>query len=409
MKKLITLIFILISFTLNAQVIDTDPSFENKIVREYKFKKFVDKLYKDIFKYATVYVAGDVGNAYETQYPDYFIRTNPDNLYAIPQVIDETIYHPFDYRIGFGVRKLARFDYEIKGRNYYDGTENIKALSAPTAAVKGFEYLLHWEQERQRSDVFNNSRYFLRHTGKYHIVKVEQREVGNVDFKYQSAEVRARLPIGKKFSISAGIIARTHQKAFGYNPIELWLNETDEDGNPVNYWYTLGFDYGYDDWFYSSTDENGNNFYDWYWTDPNGEIVAYTDRQFRDLIFGQLMNRYNQEQWAQLDAFAEYAPIVGFDFYHYKSKFWLHTYANWILPYHKYFKGNVDFSYLHRDSWGLGGHNNQLAGKQWSDYQGGLIVGWKISKTLGIFFEGEYTKFWDSEIYNSSVGLNFRL
>ena len=166
MKKLITLIFILISFTLNAQVIDTDPSFENKIVRKYKFKKFVDKLYKDVFKYATVYVAGDVGNAYETQYPDYFIRTNPDNLYAIPQVIDETIYHPFDYRIGFGVRKLARFDYEIKGRNYYDGTENIKALSAPTAAVQGFEYLLHYEQERQRSDVFNNSRYFLRHTGK---------------------------------------------------------------------------------------------------------------------------------------------------------------------------------------------------------------------------------------------------
>ena len=257
--------------------------------------------------------------------------------------------------------------------------------------------------------MFNNSRYFLRHTGDYHIVKVEQREVGNIDFKYQSAEIRARLPIGKKFSISAGVIARTHQKAFGYNPVELWLNEVDEDGNPANYWYTLGFEYGYDDWYYSSTDENGNDFYDWYWTDPNGQIVAYTDRQFRDLVFGDLMNRYNQERWAELDAFAEYAPIVGFDFYHYKSKFWLHTYANWILPYHKYFKGNVDFSYLHRDSWGLGGHNNLLKGKQWSDYQGGLIVGWKITKTLGIFIEGEYTKFWDSEIYNSSVGLNVRL
>ena len=120
----------------------------------------------------------------------------------------------------------------------------------------------------------------------------------------------------------------------------------------------MGFEYGYDDWYYASTDENGNSFYDWYWTNPQGDIVAWTDRQFRDLIFGQLMNDYNQARWAELDAFAEYAPIVGFDFYHYKSKFWLHTYANWILPYHKYFKGNVDFSYLHRDSWGLGGHNN---------------------------------------------------
>jgi len=410
MKKIITLVFIIsVSFTLNAQVIDNDPSFENKLVRKYKFKKFVDKIYKDVFKYATIYVAGDIGNAYETPYPDYFIRTNPNNLYAVPQVIDETIYHPFDYRVGFGIRKLARFDYEIKGRNYYDGTENIKALSAPTAAVKGFEYLLHWEQERQRSDVFNNSRYFLRHTGKHHIVKIEQREVGNIDFKYQSAEIRYRQPIGKKFSISAGVIARTHQKAFGYNPIELWLNETDADGDAVNPWYTLGFEYGYDDWYYTSEDQNGNEFFDWYWTDPEGNIIAYTDRQFRDLIFGELMNRYNREQWALLGAFAEYAPIIGFDFYHYDSKFWLHTYANWILPYHKYFKGNVDFSYLHRDSWGLGGHNNQSPGKQWSDYQGGLIVGWKITKTLGIFVEAEYTKFWDSEIYNSSVGLNVRL
>ena len=43
MKKLLTIIFILLAFTLNAQVIDTDPSFENKIVRKYKFKKFVDQ------------------------------------------------------------------------------------------------------------------------------------------------------------------------------------------------------------------------------------------------------------------------------------------------------------------------------------------------------------------------------
>tara|TARA_R100001129_G_scaffold22733_1_gene14319 strand:- start:3634 stop:4890 length:1257 start_codon:yes stop_codon:yes gene_type:complete len=418
MKQLITLIFILLTLNVSAQISDTydgavyvmDKKVENKIVRKYKAKKFFENVYKNIFKYATVYVAGDASNAYETPYPDYFIRTNPDDLYAIPQVIDETVYHPFDYRVGFGVRKLARFDYEIKSKNYYDGTENNKALSAPTAAVQGFEYLFHWEKQRERSNVFTNSRYFIRHTGKHHIVKVEQREVGNIDFKYQSAEVRFRLPIGKKLSLSAGVIARTHQKAFGYNPIELWLNELDENGNPANYWYTLGFEYGYTDHFTSYTDINtGNVFYDWIWRNPDGDIVAYGDRDFRDRVFGDLMNRYNQEQWALLDAFAEYAPVVGFDFYHYKNKFWLHSYANWILPYHKYFKGNVDFSYLHRESWGLGGHNNLLKGKQWSDYQGGLIIGWKITKTLGIFMEGEYTKFWDSEIFNTSVGLNVRL
>ena len=209
------------------------------------------KFFKEIFKYATIYVAGEIDNSYQTKYPDYFIRTDPDNLYAIPEVIDKTIYHPFDYRVGVGIRKLARFDYEIK-QNYINGTENMVGLSAPTAAVRGFEYLLHIEKERQRSEEFTNSRFFIRHTGKYHIVKVEARQQGNVDFKYQSAEVRARLPIGKKFSISAGAIYRTHDRPYGYNPVEIWLNETNEDGSTANYWYTLGFDYGYEDWYYIS-------------------------------------------------------------------------------------------------------------------------------------------------------------
>ena len=44
--------------------------------------------------------------------------------------------------------------------------------------------------------------------------------------------------------------------------------------------------------------------------------------------------------------------------------------------------------------------------EQWDDYQFGLILGWKINKSIGIFAEGEYTKFWDSEIYHSNFGIN---
>ena len=40
-----------------------------------------------------------------------------------------------------------------------------------------------------------------------------------------------------------------------------------------------------EDWYYSSIDQNGNEFFDWYWTDPNGEIVAYTDRQFQICVW----------------------------------------------------------------------------------------------------------------------------
>jgi hypothetical protein len=388
-KKLLMTLLVLFTLNINSQ----------------EKKGIFKSVYDELFKYGTFYVAGNVGNAYETQRKDYFIRTNPEDLYDIPQVIDETIYHPFDYRYGIGLRKLARFGYEDKP-NWYNGTENNIALSAPTSAVKGFEYLIHWEKERERSEEFINSRFFIRHTGKYHIVKLEQREQGNVGFKYQSAELRARLPIGKKFSISAGAIYRTHQKPYGYNPIEIWLNEEDDQGNALNPWYSLGFEYGYDDIFYQSYDELGNQTYDWYWIDPDGNIVAYTDRQFRDLVFGELMNRYNNEIWDALDPYAEVAPIVGFDFYHYKSKFWLHAFANWILPHHKYVKGDEDFSYLNRNNWGLGGLKKDSQPEQWDDYQAGLMFGWKVTKSIGVFIEGEYTKFWDSEIYNSNVGLN---
>ena len=377
--------------------------------QENKKDNIFDKVYDELFKYGTVYVAGDMRNSFETQSPSYFVRTNPNNLYDVPQVIDNTVYHPFDYRVGVGFRKLARFDYEIKAKNYYDGKENNIALSSPTSAVKGLEYLLHYEKERERGVEFNNSRYFVRHTGDYHIIKFEQREQGNVGFKYMSGEVRARLPLGKKLSISAGAIYRTHQRPYGYNPIEIWLNEIDEFGFPVNPWYSLGYQYGFQDIGYTQTDDYGNEIYDWYWVNSQGVIVAHTDVQFRDLVFGKLMNRFNQEKWAELDVFGEVAPVVGFDFYDYKKNFWIHVYGNWILPYHKYIQGNEDFSYLNRSNWGLGGLRQDAEPEQWDDYQAGLIFGWKISRTLGFFVEAEYTEFWDSKIYNSSVGINFRL
>ena len=393
MKKLLLVLCLLISFNSNAQ--------------------FLKELYKDFLKYGTFYVAGDASNAYEQTYKDYFVERPEDgDLYSIPRVVDVTNYYPMDYRVGLGFRKLARFGYEVKAKDYYDGTENNKSLSAPTSSVKGLEYLFHYEKERDRGEEFFNSRFFIRHVGKYHIVKLEQREQGNVGFKYQSAEVRGRLPIGKKFSLSAGAIYRTHQTPYGYNPIEIWLNETEVDnyGNeyPKNPWYTLGYVYGYTDNFTKYTDINtGEERYDWIWKDANDKVVAWSDRDFRNSIFGDLMNLYNREQWDLLDAFGEVAPVVGFDFYHYRSNFWLHAYGNYILPYHKYITGDENVSYLNRNNWGKGGLKKDSQLEQWDDYQAGLIFGWKLSKTIGIFAEGEYTKFWDSEIYNSSVGVNF--
>jgi hypothetical protein len=393
MKKIILCLLLLVSSQIKAQ---------------NKAQNFVNSLYKDFLKYGTIYGAGEVRNSVEAPYPTYVVRTNENgSLYDIPRVEDNTIKYPFDYRYGFGIRKLARFDYERKPKNYYDGTEDQLVFTAPSSAIQGLEYQFHKEWERWMGREFDNSRYFLKHTGKYHIVKAESRKVDRINLKYQSAETRARLPIGKKFSISAGAIFRTHDRPYGYNPIEIWLNETDDTGNAVNPWYTLGYQYGYNDIFYTQTTANGDTTQDWCWVDPDGNEVAHSDLAFRENVYPLLMNRYNNEIWSQLSRFGEIAPVIGFDFYHYESKFWLHAYANWILPYHHYVMGDEDFSYLHRDNWGKGGHNNLLEGKQWSDYNFGANLGWKVGKNLGIFVEGEYSKMWDSQLYQTTFGLNY--
>ena len=393
MKNILTLLIILISFNLNSQNIFKD-------------------LYKDFLKYGTIYIAGDIDNPKEEN-KDYFVRTPEDgSLYSIPEVIDGTAYYDFEYRYGFGIRKIARFDYEIKGKQYYDGTESNVGLSATNSAVKGLEYVFHTEKERSRDEIYNNHRYFVKHSGKYHMLKVESRAQGKIDFKYKSAEARVKLPIGDKFSLSAGAIYRTHERPYGYNPISIWLNETNDAGQVVNPWYTLGFYYGYDDIYYTQQDQFGNQTSDWYWIDAEGTIVANTDLEFRDTVFADLMNQYNEEMWAELDNFGLISPVIGFDFYHYKNNFWLHTYGSYLLPYHKYVKGDEQYSYLHRDGWNMEGHNNMHAmsdGEQWDDYQAGVVFGWKISRSIGIFAEAEYTKFWDSKIYNGSVGLNITL
>ena len=281
MKQLLTLLLFLVSFTINSQ-------------------NLFEKIYKDFLKYGTIYVAGDIDNPKEEP-KDYFVRTNPNgNLYSAPVVVDGTDYYDYDYRYGFGIRKLARFDYEVKGKQYYDGTESNVGLSATNSPVKGLEYVFHTEKERSRDEIFKNHRYFVKHSGKNHMVKLESRAQGKVDFKYKSAEVRAKLPIGKKFSISAGAIYRTHERPYGYNPVEIWLNETNESGQIVNPWYTLGFMYGYDDIYYTQQDSFGNEISDWYWIDEEGETVAYTDLQFRDTVFAELMNRYNHEVWDEV-------------------------------------------------------------------------------------------------------------
>ena len=74
---------------------------------------------------------------------------------------------------------------------------------------------------------------------------------------------------------------------------------------------------------------------------------------------------------------------------------------------HRYIKGDEDFSYLNRNNYGVGGLKPDSELEQWNDYSAGINFGWKVGKNLGVFVEGEYSKMWDSELFQSTFGINY--
>ena len=85
--------------------------------------------------------------------------------------------------------------------------------------------------------------------------------------------------------------------------------------------------------------------------------------------------------------------MLGFDYYHYTKTFWLHSWAN-VLPYHH----DIGSKYSYHK------YNNN---EQWYDYSGGLILGYKLNKHLGMFVEGKYNKYWNREWHDFKFGINY--
>jgi len=208
MKKLILLLMLLVSYnTADAQITK-------------KVKKF--------FKYSTIYgVAGEAQPQTSTQ-KTYFVDQGGELFDITPDA--ET-----NYSYGFGIRKVARFDYENKPNQFYDGTEIQTGLSSNIGAVKGWEYKFQWEWARQFGNEYTREDIFLRYLGDNFIFKLEQMQDGLAELDYRAADFRWRKPIGKKLNLSIGAAFRTH-RPYGYLPIADYLAD--------NAWLQLAYDIG---------------------------------------------------------------------------------------------------------------------------------------------------------------------
>jgi hypothetical protein len=368
----------LFSASVTAQVIDDNEKINKKLERKYKSKKF----WNSIFKYGTFY------GAYNESSPlfmpeEYFVTQGGDLVNVTPELSN-------DFMVSYGFRKLARFDYENKAKKFYDGSEKNTGLQSNIGAVKGLEYVFQYSKGRQQNREFESHKYFLRYIAKYWSSKLEWQENGLINLDYKSADLRFRIPLGKKFSISLGGVARSH-KPYGYNPIDDYLL--------TKAWWDLAYDYGFQDHYYGIDYDNDGQLdnFDWWWSNPDGDRIADTDLDFRRNAYFGIVNHYNESELDKIGELATLSGVVGVDFYHYRDKFYLHSWGN-VMPIHRHIKGNEEFSY-----------ENHYGSDDWVDYNYGVMFGWYISKNLGVFTEYENTKMWDKNLKYIKAGINLKL
>jgi len=340
MKLKIIIFLLLLSFTADAQL-------------------------KKAFKFSTFYVAANGGTSLSDR-----------DVYSIDgsALVYDTIFTPFDYSLTMGIRKIKRFPYEARTQ-FKDGLETSFS-DAASVGLSPFEYLFELDYRRQEGVEYFDQNHFLRYVKPLWLAKVEYLKEGFADIEYFESTIRLRINSKKKLSFNIGGVNRLAEP-YGYDPLEEWTN------NVGNVHYTqLAIQEGYSvDVFQSE------------YKDPNGNIVANNSAVWEEVVIPTVLKNYVDKKRNKLPQQLQNSLVIGFDFYHYKKNFWLHSWGN-LMPYH--YDNGDQFSY-----------HNFNDGEQWNDYSGGLIFGYKLNKNLGCFIEGKYNKYWNKEWYDFKAGINY--
>ena len=286
---------------------------------------------------------------------------------------EEIVETPFDYTLAFGVRKIARLDYENRKNVFYNGTETSVSDAATVGNVEGLEYLFEFDYKRQQGSKFVDQQHFLRYVHDHWIVKTEYVQDGFADLKYFEASQRYRYNFNEKFSLNVGLVQR-FSEPYGFDPL---------DGLTEPEFSLIALEQGYT-----------ANITDGTWSIGNTTIAENSD-VWRLVVLPEILSEYSDQERAQLSNQWNHSLVLGYDYYHYTKTFWFHSWAS-VLPLHVSAKSEYSYS-------------NFIDGNTWFDYTGGLILGWQVNKRLGIFSEGKYHKYWNRVWHDFSIGFNYRI
>ena len=304
-----------------------------------------------------------------------------------------------DYKYTFGIRKIALFPYQVKS-NFYKGDEKQLSDNALFGAVEVLEYLISASSVRNQGHEYTDQEYWLKWSNKSFISKIKYLDKGSRDLKLASIDARYRLDLGPAIiSLGGNIMGHPVYGHPAYNDY-------------LGMWWELAYQYGYEDFLVPTNDLNENgiidSYYIWietdeyteegywvyytegadyYWTDPDGNQIAFSDAEFHQYHMPNIISQYNKEnkdrKWQ-----AEASVVIGLDLYLGNDKYYSHV---WVNAFPQTF-GLTEKSYKGDDI----------------QYDIGTLVGANLSEHIGVFIEGSKLNYYGREEYNISTGINYR-
>jgi|TARA_Y100000310_G_scaffold342918_1_gene448224 hypothetical protein len=329
---------------------------------------FVD----NFLKYSTFYTSLSLESPF-TPKQKFVVNTQAGTF----EETTEEIQGAYNYSVG--IRKLARFKYQAKGKKFYDGSENELSDVATIGAVSGWEYLVKYSTIRSFGEEFVDTESWMRYLGDRFVVKGSYVNFGQQDLEFGQLDIRYRKPFGHNWNFTVGSNFRGHP-AYGLFPFNDWLH------NNEGHWWELAYEFGYND-------ENwcDGAICDYNWYDENDNLVSETDNEFYEYYYGDLISQYNDEQVEALGWQYEASLVLGIDYYSYTKKFWLHGWGS-LIPFSK---GLTDYSFKYE--------------KGDLDFDFGVVAGWKLNRNFGLFGEGRYLSYWGIDSYEIKAGLNYTI
>ena len=300
--------------------------------------------------------------------------------------IETTKENELAYNVSIGVRKLARFKYQSKGKNFYDGSEKELSDVATIGNVSGWEYLVKYSTIREFGEEFVDTESWVRYLGDNYVVKGSYANFGRQGLEFGQVDARWKKSIGTSWNFSVGGNFRGHP-AYGLFPFNDWLAGSNGQ------WWTLAYGYGYsDEYYFEDMNNNGiqdpGEFGSYEWFDENGELIAESDDEFYEYYYGDIINLYNEEEIDKLGYQWESSLVIGVDYYLYDRQYWIHGWAS-VMPFSK---GLTDYSFDYE--------SGDI------DFDIGIVAGYKFNRNIGIFGEGRYLSYFGIDAYELKAGIN---